>query len=233
MGCEHKKIARVIESEDGIGGTVMLKYKDAEGRQGFELVVGGHYAMSATDGETERALAGEAVRIAPKGEGLVALVGGLGLGLTLSEILKEERISEVWVSEIEKAVIRWNRTHLRGLNGGALFDPRVKIHHGDVMGLVEKKKRFFDLILMDVDNGPSFLILEGNSYLYTVPGMKKVRRALKYGGVFALWSHRPDGEIEGVLDETFGGFNVRLIDDLNTREDLPPTTIYTAIRDRS
>ena len=225
-----KRIPRVIESVEGVGGTVMLRHKGVEGRRGFELVVGGHYAMATTDGETERILAREAVRIAPKGAGLTALVGGLGLGQTLSEILKEEGISDVWVSEIEEAVIRWNRTHLRGFNGGALFDRRVRVHHGNVMGLLEKKKRFFDLILMDVDNGPSFLIFEGNGCLYTASGMKKVKRALKPGGVFALWSHRPDGEIEDVLDEVFGGFNIEQFDDPYVREDLPPTAIYTALR---
>ncbi|MBN1574382.1 MAG: spermidine synthase [Deltaproteobacteria bacterium] len=226
-----KKIARVVESEDGVGGTVMLKHKGTEGKRCFELLVGGHYVMAATDGPSERILASEAVKIAPKREGLTALVGGLGLGLTLNEILKEKAISEVWVSEIEEAVIRWNRTHLRHFNGGALFDRRVRVHHGDVMELMEKRRRFFDLILMDVDNGPSFLILEGNGYLYTVSGMKKIRRALKRGGVFALWSHRPDEEIEVVLDELFGGFKVRLFEDPNIREELPPTAIYTAVRD--
>lgn len=196
----------------------------------FELVVGGHYVMSAADGPTERILAVEAMKIAPKGESLTALVGGLGLGLTLSEILKGEGISEVWVSEIEEAVIRWNRTHLTHLNGDALFDPRVSVHHGDVMELIEKKRRFFDLILMDIDNGPSFLILEGNGYLYTASGMRKIKRALKRGGVFALWSHRPDGELEGVLDEIFGDHGIKVIDDPNLREDLPPTAIYTAVR---
>lgn len=224
-----KKIPRVIESIEGVGGTLRLMLRETEGGRRFELVVGGHYVMAATDGPTERILSAEAMKIAPKREGLTVLVAGLGLGLTLNEILKEKGVLTAWVAEIEEAVIRWNRTHLRHLNGDALFDRRIIVHRGDVMELIEKKKRFFDLILMDIDNGPSFLILEGNGYLYTISGMKKIRRALKSGGVFALWSHRPDSEIEGVLDEVFGGYNIKLIEDTNVREDLPPTAIYTAL----
>lgn len=234
MGVVVKKIPRVLESLDGVGGTLMLQYRETELGGSFELIVGGYYVMAATDGPTERMLSSEALKNLPSGDEtnskLTVLVGGLGLGLTLNEILKERRVTDVWVAEIEEAVIRWNKTYLRDFNGDALFDERVNIHHTDVMGLIEKRRHTFDVILMDVDNGPSFLIHEGNGFLYGRSGMKKVKRSLKRGGVFALWAHCPDDEIEIVLEKVFGGFNVKLIKDTNLREDLPPTAIYTAIR---
>ncbi len=226
----QKKLPRIIESLEGREGTLMLQARETPHGRRFELIVGGHYAMAASDGDTEKILSSFTLGKISKSENIRVLIGGLGLGLTLRETLVERRVSEVWVAEIEEAVIRWNRTHLAELNGNALRDNRVKIFHGDVMDLVRKKKRFFDAVILDVDNGPSFLMLERNDGLYTISGLKRLRKSLVADGVLGIWAYRPEPDLEMRLKEIFGGFEVKLIRDPALREDLPPTAIYTAKR---
>src|SRR6202035_3008004 len=50
----------------------------------------------------------------------------------------------------------------------------------------------FDAILLDVDNGPEGLIRKANDALYDLKGLKAIRRALRPGGVLAVWSSGPD-----------------------------------------
>jgi spermidine synthase len=49
----------------------------------------------------------------------------------------------------------------------------------------------FDAILLDVDNGPEGLIRRDNDALYDAKGLAAARRALRPGGVLAVWSSGP------------------------------------------
>ncbi len=228
MNENKAKHPRVIESLEGKSGDLILFSRETPEGLRYEITIGGHFVMAASDGPTERRLASAALRLLHKDAGITVLVGGLGLGLTLAEALADRRVGRVVIAELEQAVIRWNRTYLKEFNGGALFDSRVTVREGDVMEIIREHRRAFDAVLMDVDNGPSFLILERNAPLYTTSGMKKIRRCLVDNGVLAVWSNQPDDRLEGVLGEVFGNVASELIVDENLREDLPPTAIYTA-----
>lgn len=228
MSRELSERPRVIESLEGTSGDIILFSRRTPGGIRYEITIGGHFVMAASDGPTERRLAAAALSLLPAGSGISVLVGGLGLGLTLAETLTDPRVGSVVVAEIEEAVIRWNRTHLKEFNGGALFDERVAVHRGDVMEVIRKYRRAFDAVLMDVDNGPSFLVFEGNAPIYSSTGLKRIRRCLTDGGVLAVWSNQPDGLLEDTLREVFGNVAIELIADENLRADLPPTGIYTA-----
>jgi spermidine synthase len=219
---------RVIESLEGTGGDIILFSRRTPDGIRYEITIGGHFVMAASDGPTERRLATAALSLVEKDAGIAVLVGGLGLGLTLAETLADPRVGHVVVGEMEGAVIRWNRTYLKEFNNGALFDERVTVREGDVMEVIRKSRKTFDAVLMDVDNGPTFLVFEGNAPLYARGGLKKIRRALADGGVLAVWSNRPDDLLEDTLAEVFGNVECELIIDENLREDLPPTAIYTA-----
>jgi spermidine synthase len=219
---------RVIESLEGTGGDIILFSRRTPDGIRYEITIGGHFVMAASDGPTERRLATAALSLVEKDAGIAVLVGGLGLGLTLAETLADPRVGHVVVGEMEGAVIRWNRTYLKEFNNGALFDERVTVREGDVMEVIRKSRKTFDAVLMDVDNGPSFLVFEGNAPLYASGGLKKIRRSLADDGVLAVWSNRPDDLLEDTLAEVFGNVASELIIDENLREDLPPTAIYTA-----
>ena len=225
----------VVESIEGNSGTLMLQKRMTPGNEVFELIVGGHYAMSAVDGRTERLLATCTLAEVASSGPLSVCVGGLGLGLTLAQTLCDDRVGEVVVAEIEEAIVRWNRVYLSCFNDHALTDLRVTVHNGDVMEVVRRGRRRFDALILDVDNGPSFLIREGNDWLYGPSGLKSMRRALKPGGALGLWSHRQDDRLHRLLDGVFDSAGVTLIeDDLPDGDlpdrDIPPTAIYTATR---
>ena len=50
----------------------------------------------------------------------------------------------------------------------------------------------YDATLLDVDNGPEGLTRVGNDQLYGRAGLAAAKRALRQGGVLAVWSARPD-----------------------------------------
>ena len=228
MRKEKSERPRVVESVEGEGGDIILFSRRTPEDVRYEITIGGHFVMAASDGPTERRLATATLSLIRKDSDISVLVGGLGLGLTLAGTLTDRRVGRVVAAELEEAIIRWNRTHLKEFNGGALFDARVTVHRGDVMEVIRKSRRAFDAVLMDVDNGPSFLIFEGNARIYSVGGIKKIRRSLTDGGVLGVWSNQPDSVLEETLEEVFGNVARELIVDENLREDLPPTAIYTA-----
>jgi spermidine synthase len=77
---------------------------------------------------------------------------------------------------------------LAHLAGNPLGDPRVTVHTGDVAKLLRSARGTYDLILLDVDNGPSALTTDANHWLYGAAGLASAFAALRRGGVLAVWS---------------------------------------------
>jgi len=118
------------------------------------------------------------------------LIGGLGFGYTLRATLDRlPAASAVMVAELLPEVIAWNQDVLGPLAGRPLADPRVTVVRGDVAQLLHASAPArFDAILLDTDNGPDAVMLAGNTILYATPGLRRIRRALRPGGVLAVWS---------------------------------------------
>jgi spermidine synthase len=89
-------------------------------------------------------------------------------------------------------VVEWNRVHVGGLAGRPLEDPRVSVRVGDVRDRIREARAAYDLILLDVDNGPAALIHEANAGLYDATGIVACHVALKPGGALAVWASGPD-----------------------------------------
>jgi spermidine synthase len=62
----------------------------------------------------------------------------------------------------------------------------------------------YDLVLLDVDNGPDLLVHEDNAALYRTGFLAGVRRVLAPGGVVAVWSSTRSRPLEAALTEVFG-----------------------------
>ena len=139
------------------------------------------------------------------------LVGGLGMGFTLRAVLDElggRHDAEVVVAELLPTVVQWSRTWLGRLANHPLEDPRVQVVEGDVRPLLAASSHAFDLVLLDVDNGPEALTLDTNDHLYTPRGITTVRNALRPGGVAAVWSAGHDVQFANRLQR--GGFEVEV-----------------------
>jgi len=121
------------------------------------------------------------------------LIGGLGMGFTLAAVLNEVGPeAEVTVAELIPEVVEWNRGPLGERSGFPLNDPRTRVHVGDVMKLLRSKRSYYDVIALDVDNGPEGLTRTSNDWLYSSNGIIAAQEALTSDGILAYWSAGPD-----------------------------------------
>jgi spermidine synthase len=163
----------------------------------LELVVDGVFAMDDVDTSTERVLATETLRRVDGGW-LRVLVGGLGLGWTTAAVLADPRVAAVEVAELHPALVGWARAGLlSGLPDAG--DPRLTLTAADVADVLARSAGRFDAVLLDVDNGPGFLVHEHNARLYAADGLAAALAALRPGGVLAVWSSEPAPELLAAL----------------------------------
>lgn len=121
------------------------------------------------------------------------LVGGLGMGYTLTAALKAVNAdSVVTVAELIPEVVQWNAGPLGHCAGNPLQDSRTKIHIGDVKELLISRQPRYDAILLDVDNGPKGLTHKDNNWIYSEDGLKDIYDTLHPNGMLAIWSAGPD-----------------------------------------
>ncbi|WP_371196170.1 hypothetical protein [Glaciecola sp. SC05] len=121
------------------------------------------------------------------------LVGGLGMGYTLSEALNLlSSTSQVTVAELIPEVVSWNKGPLGACANYPLNDPRTNVHIGDVKTLLTGNKPIFDAILLDVDNGPEGLTKTDNNWIYSAQGLSQIYTSLRPRGMLAIWSAGPD-----------------------------------------
>ena len=160
--------------------------------QDFYIKVDGSDLMTSRAHGSEEEMA----RLAWRGLGRTppepqVLIGGLGMGFTLRATLDQlPDGAKVVVAEVFPQVVRWNRELLGHLARHPLSDPRVLVEETDVADLLHIGT--YDMILLDVDNGPDSLTLESNQHLYDDAELARLRQALKAGGVLAIWSVSPD-----------------------------------------
>ncbi|MBX3232219.1 MAG: hypothetical protein KIT84_19105 [Labilithrix sp.] len=161
-------------------------------RRGDEWVVrvDGRTLMSSRTHQSEIELAARAIARAASPRRV--LIGGLGLGFTLRAALDRLPASaRVVVAELVPELVAWNRGHLAAVHAGALDDPRVEVVTGDVLDVLASARAAFDVVVLDVDNGPEALSQAENRRLYTDRGVRACRDALAAGGVLGVWSAGP------------------------------------------
>lgn len=188
MENKRKKIESRMQPE----GELQLFEHWIDGRREYELVSGGVFVMATYNALSSELLVRRALE-AHEGPSVRLLIGGLGFGYSVGEALSHgNRVAAVDVVELEPAVIEWNRGVLLGVIGAALFDPRVTVIQGDFIEHVARTEKRYDIICMDIDNGPMLLVKQGNAAAYDSPFFGRVAEALLPGGVFGIWSCEAD-----------------------------------------
>jgi spermidine synthase len=152
----------------------------------YELISNGTFLMDTRNGESERLLVRAALAASPQCSPRL-LIGGLGVGFSLAEAARS-RAGEIVVVEIEPAVVAWHRTWLRPYSEGALDDPRVRVITADLAQWLTATTERFEVICLDVDNGPDWTVFEANAELYGGAGLTLLRSHLTAGGTLAVWS---------------------------------------------
>lgn len=117
------------------------------------------------------------------------LVGGLGMGFTLARALAlVDAAAIAEVVELVPEIVTWNRDVFGQCAGHPLRDARTRLLVEDVGSVIGGVADGFDAILLDVDNGPEGLSRPRNERLYGDRGLLAIHRALRPGGVLAVWS---------------------------------------------
>jgi spermidine synthase len=200
---EYVEVARSASPR----GEVLLRERrdpdDPAGARVLELRVNGVFVMDTLETSTERQLA--AAALARVEEPRSVVIGGLGLGFTLHEVLADSRVEKVAVVEIEDALVRWMRDGTVP-HGPAFFaDERLHVVVADIrMAMAEATQSAYDLVLLDVDNGPGYLVYDDNAEVYQESFLAQVAGALRPGGTLVVWSASESPELAQAMESVFG-----------------------------
>ena len=196
---EYVEVARA-ESERG---ELVLRERREPGAPAIlELRANGVFIMDNAEHTTERALASAALELVE--EPRHVLVGGMGLGFTMHEVLADTRVERCTVVEIEEALVGWMRDGTIPHGQTMLADARANPVVADVtMALPEAADATYDLVLLDVDNGPGFLVHESNARVYEAEFLTEVRRVLRPGGALVVWSMDDAAPLRQAMGEVF------------------------------
>lgn len=168
-------------------GQVLRLHRDKD--DFYIHIVGGGELMSTRRHGSEDALGRLPCQRLRSPQNARVLIGGLGMSFTLAAVLREVgKNAEVTVAELVPEVVEWNRGALGEASGNPLQDPRTRVHLGDVAEVFEQRPGYFDVIALDVDNGPEGLTRASNDWLYSTAGIVAAQGALKSEGILAYWS---------------------------------------------
>jgi spermidine synthase len=153
----------------------------------LEVISNGVFLMDTRDGTSERLLVRAALDRHDHPRTL--LVGGLGVGFSLVEALSDPRVEHVVVVEREAALVGWHATWLAPYSQGALDEARTAVVCADLVDWLQTAPAGgVDVACLDTDNGPDWLVSEGNAALYSRDGLARLRSALAPEGLAAFWS---------------------------------------------
>jgi spermidine synthase len=201
-GVEHRELAR---AESPRGEVVLRERRDPDGTAPavLELRVNGVFVMDTLETSTERRLATAALALVEHPGDV--LVGGLGLGFTAHEVLTDPRVERLVVVEVEEQLVAWMRDGTVPHGPRLLGDARLSLVTADIaQAIKEATPSSYDLVLLDVDNGPGYLVHESNEAIYRPDFLVAVAAVLKPGGVVVVWSAARSAALSQVMEAVFG-----------------------------
>lgn len=145
----------------------------------FSIRIDGIELMSNRVHGSEEAMAELAIERLGSRRNPRVLVGGLGMGFTLARTLQlvgEESIVDV--AEVVPEIVQWNRELFGHCAGHPLKDPRTRLHMGDVNSRIAAVNGLYDVMLLDVDNGPDGLVRGDNDRIYSRRGLDRAWTAM-------------------------------------------------------
>jgi len=236
-GTESGRAYETVARAESERGEVVLRCRPAEpgstGRGEFvhELRVNGVTVMDTSNTTSERRLA--TATLARLDRPARVLVGGLGLGFTVHVLLDDRRVDRIDVVELEPAVVEWMNRGLVPETADVMRSTRVHVRIGDVRQVVaDAAPGSFDAVLLDVDNGPGFLVYPQNARVYSDDFLSSCAHALRPAGALAVWSSNPAPTLCDALERAVGTCQrVETATVLGSRE--ATYHVYVAIRSAS
>ncbi len=194
-----------VASVETQNGNFRLDETMVEGQWCHVLSING-CAIASSSSDLEVALADLALSgISPGQRYADVLVGGLGLGVTLRQVLKHRAVQSVCVVEIEPQIVEWNRTYLT--NADLLNDARVELIVGDFCSYVQGTPRNYHGIAMHIDVGPDQVARAENRQAYSLSMLRVLQMRLRAGGALAICAG--GGSYERALQRVFDAVSVQ------------------------
>lgn len=216
-----------IDSQDSPLGEISLRRRRIPAcgdRDIYEVKLGDEFLMSSMFVEAEEALSRLGLA-ALEGDDLSVVVGGLGLGYTAVEALKDERIQRLLVVEALDTVIGWHQRELVPLGKVLNADKRNRYVHGSFFELAtapgsgfdaDHAGKQFDAILLDIDHSPTEFLNPANASFYSRENLALMAAQLRLGGVFAMWSQNPpEQSFQALLGSVFATVEAHLVSFFN------------------
>jgi spermidine synthase len=180
-------MADLIDRREGPYGEVALR------RRGdcFEIIANGCFLMDSSDGRSERLMVSAALGLLKQPAGASVLIGGLGVGFSMAEACADPRPRRIHVVERERAIIDWHtqgEAPLRNAAGTGHDDPRTVIIHDDLDHHLRTAGELYDVVCLDIDNGPDWTVTDDNRSIYADAGLDVLEGALTDQGVLSVWS---------------------------------------------
>ena len=188
----------MVERGDGRSGELALLRRGDE----LQIVCNGAFVIASSNERSSRALIAAARPYLPD-RPLDVLIGGLGMGYALDEALDLPALRGVTLAEYEPLIVEWFTTHMRERAARVERDARSRIVVVDVRDLLAGGARY-DLIALDTDNGPRWLIRAGNAGLYEADGLRQTASVVRPDGVVVFWSPERYAAFESALEGAFG-----------------------------
>jgi spermidine synthase len=207
---QQEVVHEVARSESERGELVLRRRTSEAGADVLELRANGVFVMDTLETSTEVELAAAALELVADPRDVV--VGGLGLGFTLQRVLADTRVAKVSVVEVEEALIGWMRDGTIPHGPALLADRRVHLVNADITMAVAEARHTYDLVLLDVDNGPGYLVHDQNVGLYEPAMVEQCRRILNPDGVLVVWAANEAPELLRTLEDVFGKAEERSYD---------------------
>jgi spermidine synthase len=196
---EYVEVAR---GESERGEIVLRRRIEEHAADALELRVNGVFVMDTRETGSEVELAAAALDLVEDPRDVV--VAGLGLGFTTQRVLADKRVERVMVVEIEEALVGWMRDGTIPHGPAVLADKRVHIVAADIVMAVAEATSTYDLVLLDVDNGPGHLVHGDNAQLYEADFLASTRELLNAGGAVVVWSANPAPDLLQTMESVFG-----------------------------
>ncbi len=194
---EYVEVARA-ESERG--ELVLRERRPVDGGPtSLELRANGVFVMDTVEVSTERAMAHAALALVEEPRA----VRGRRAGARLHDARGAGRLPG---REVRGGGDRAGAGRVDARRAGAGRAGAAGRRAGDRRGGRHRDRRCaeageasYDLVLLDVDNGPGYLVHAANAALYEPPALTDARRVLRPGGALVVWSAAEAPELEESL----------------------------------
>ncbi len=193
----------VIERALTKNGEIQLQKRGND----YEIIFNGTFLMATCNGDSEKLLVRWAIEAADSPKAV--LIAGLGVGFSLAEAQNHKMIDRITVVEIEQKIIEWNRTYLSKFSEGALNQSKVDVVNEDFIHWMASSKEKYDVICLDIDNGPDWVVIEDNNKLYSDRGIHNLLKLMNESGAISFWSAARSDRFEEGLKKYFNGVYVK------------------------